>query len=192
MEFDDAEWQSVKGGAMGNHVGTTAYIRREVQIPSLEDYHVLNVRVKYTGGVAVYFNGRVVARFNLAEGFDASTEAQTVRAVPGDGGSDRGHKRVEIHDGFVEGWKVQLHSEEVGSGGGNQRCRKDDAVIHGRIVSAGGRGGRRGGSTAHVVAEHLLPVHVGDDAVAIVEAHLVGRHSVNAREGLAEVLRTSR
>ena len=78
MEFDDSEWESVKGGAMGNHVGTTAYIRHEVQIPSLEDYHVLNVRVKYAGGVAVYFNGRLVARFNLAEGFDASTEAQTV------------------------------------------------------------------------------------------------------------------
>ena len=78
VEFDDSEWQSVKAAAMGNHVGTTAYIRREVQIPSLEDYHVLNVRVKYAGGVAVYFNGRLVARFNLAEGFDASTEAQTV------------------------------------------------------------------------------------------------------------------
>ena len=80
MEFDDAEWQSVKGGAMGNHVGTTAYIRREVTVPSLEDYSVLNVRVKYAGGVAVYFNGRLVARFNLAEGFDASTEAQTSRS----------------------------------------------------------------------------------------------------------------
>ena len=78
VEFDDAEWESVKAAAMGNHVGTTAYIRHEVQIPSLEDYHVLNVRVKYAGGVAVYFNGRLVARFNLAEGFDASTEAQTV------------------------------------------------------------------------------------------------------------------
>ena len=75
MEFDDSEWQSVKAAAMGNHVGTTAYIRREVQIPSLEDYHVLNVRVKYTGGLAVYFNGRKVARFNLAESFDASLEA---------------------------------------------------------------------------------------------------------------------
>ncbi|KAM7453318.1 hypothetical protein BLSTO_05937 [Blastocystis sp. subtype 1] len=71
-------WQSVKASAMGNHVGTTAYIRREVQIPSLEDYHVLNVRVKYVGGIAAYFNGRLVARFNLAEGFDANTEAQTV------------------------------------------------------------------------------------------------------------------
>ncbi|KAK8817244.1 hypothetical protein WA556_003140 [Blastocystis sp. ATCC 50177/Nand II] len=47
VEFDDSEWQSVKAAAMGNHVGTTAYIRREVQIPSLDDYSVLNVRVKY-------------------------------------------------------------------------------------------------------------------------------------------------
>ena len=44
-------------------------------IPSLEDYAVLNVRVKYAGGVAAYFNGRLVVRFNLAESFDASTEA---------------------------------------------------------------------------------------------------------------------
>ena len=78
MEFDDAEWQSVKAAAMGNHVGTTAYIRREVQIPSLEDYHVLNVRVKYAGGVAAYFNGRTVARFNLADPFTAATEATTM------------------------------------------------------------------------------------------------------------------
>ena len=78
MEFDDAEWQSVKAAAMGNHVGTTAYIRREVQIPSLEDYHVLNVRVKYIGGIAAYFNGELVARFNLEDSFDASTEATTV------------------------------------------------------------------------------------------------------------------
>ncbi|OAO15326.1 hypothetical protein AV274_2967 [Blastocystis sp. ATCC 50177/Nand II] len=61
--------------AMGNHVGTTAYIRREVTVPSLEDYHVLNVRVKYTGGVVVYFNGRLVARFNLEENFVADSEA---------------------------------------------------------------------------------------------------------------------
>ena len=78
MEFDDSEWQSVKGGAMGNHVGTTAYIRHEVTVPSLEDYHVLNVRVKYTGGLAVYFNGQLVARFNLEDEFDKSTEATTV------------------------------------------------------------------------------------------------------------------
>ena len=40
----------------------TVYIRRDVNIPSLEDYHVLNSRMKYTGGVVVYFNGNTVAR----------------------------------------------------------------------------------------------------------------------------------
>ena len=49
--------------------------RHEVSIPSLEDDSVLNVRVKYAGGVAAYFNGRLVVRFNLAASFDASTEA---------------------------------------------------------------------------------------------------------------------
>ena len=46
-----------------------------MSIPSLEDDSVLNVRVKCACGVAVYFNGRLVVRFNLAESFDASTEA---------------------------------------------------------------------------------------------------------------------
>ena len=78
VEFDDAAWQTVKAADMGNHVGTTAYIRHEVSIPALEDYHVLNVRVKYTGGLAVYFNGQLVARFNLEDSFDASSEATTV------------------------------------------------------------------------------------------------------------------
>ncbi|KAM7453673.1 hypothetical protein BLSTO_05578 [Blastocystis sp. subtype 1] len=78
IDFDDSAWMSTKAAAMGSHVGTTAYIRHEVQIPSLEDYHVLNVRVKYVGGVAAYFNGQLVARFNLEDSFDASTEATTV------------------------------------------------------------------------------------------------------------------
>ena len=78
IDFDDSAWSTVKAADMGDHMATTVYIRREVNIPNLEDYHVLNVRVKYVGGIAAYFNGRLVARFNLAEGFDASTEAQTV------------------------------------------------------------------------------------------------------------------
>ena len=77
VDFDDAQWSAVKAAAMGNHIGTTAYVRHEVTIPSLEDYHVLNVRVKYTGGVVAYFNGRIVARFNLDAAFDRSTEAIT-------------------------------------------------------------------------------------------------------------------
>ena len=76
--FDDGEWQMAKAAAMGNHMATTAYIRHVVQVPSLRDYHVLNVRVKYMGGLVVYFNGRLVARFNLEDAFDKSTEATTV------------------------------------------------------------------------------------------------------------------
>ena len=74
-EFDDAAWETKKAAELGNHVSTTAYIRHEVNVPSLDDYHVLNVRMKYAGGVVVYFNGVKVARFNLKEDFDASTEA---------------------------------------------------------------------------------------------------------------------
>ena len=74
-EFDDAAWETKKAAELGNHVSTTAYIRHEVNVPSLDDYHVLNVRMKYAGGVVVYFNGVKVARFNLKEDFDASSEA---------------------------------------------------------------------------------------------------------------------
>ena len=77
-DFDDAAWSSMKAAEMGNHMGTTAYVRHEVNIPSIDDYHVLNVRVKYTGGVVAYFNGNVVARFNLEENYDISTEATAV------------------------------------------------------------------------------------------------------------------
>ncbi|KAM7452916.1 hypothetical protein BLSTO_06343, partial [Blastocystis sp. subtype 1] len=78
VDFDDAAWMTAKAANMGNHMTTTVYVRHEVQIPSLEDYSVLNVRVKYTGGLAVYFNGNKVARFNLAEEFDENTEATSV------------------------------------------------------------------------------------------------------------------
>ena len=75
IDFDDAAWTVAKAAALGDHMSTTAYIRRDVNIPNLEDYHVLNVRVRYTGGVVVYFNGNTVARFNLEEEFDKNTEA---------------------------------------------------------------------------------------------------------------------
>ena len=78
VEFDDAGWETKKAAEFGNHVGTTAYVRREVTIPAIEDYHVLNVRMKYAGGVVAYFNGVKVARFNLEENYDASSEALMV------------------------------------------------------------------------------------------------------------------
>ena len=78
VNYDEAGWATKKAAELGNHMSTTAYVRHEVSIPSLEDYHVLNVRVKYTGGVVAYFNGRLVARFNLEDGFDALSEATAV------------------------------------------------------------------------------------------------------------------
>ena len=77
-DFDDSAWSSMKAADFGNHMGTTAYVRHEVNIPSIDDYYVLNVRVKYTGGIVAYFNGNVVARFNLEDNYDASTEALAV------------------------------------------------------------------------------------------------------------------
>ena len=76
--FDDAEWETKKAAELSNHMGTTAYVRHEVDIPAIEDYHVLNIRMKYAGGVVAYFNGMKVARFNLREDFDANTEAMAV------------------------------------------------------------------------------------------------------------------
>ena len=55
VSFDDAAWETKKAADFGNHVGTTAYVRHEVDIPAIEDYYVLNIRMKYAGGVVAYF-----------------------------------------------------------------------------------------------------------------------------------------
>ena len=75
VDFDDSAWSSVKANAIGTSTSITTYIRHDVNIPDINNYHVLNVRVKYAGGVAAYFNGRLVARFNLEDSFDSSTES---------------------------------------------------------------------------------------------------------------------
>ena len=46
-------------------------------IPSLADDSMLNVHVKCTGYVVMYFNG-CLARFNLEESFDTSWETMTL------------------------------------------------------------------------------------------------------------------
>ena len=75
IDCDDSAWVTKKAAEFGNHVTITAYLRREVTIPAIEDYHVLNVRMKYVGGIVAYFNGRRVARFNLNENFNEMTTA---------------------------------------------------------------------------------------------------------------------
>ena len=74
--FDDSTWTVVKAAAIGK-ADTTVYIRKSFSIPSLTDYHVLNVHCRYNGGIVAYFNGRLVARFNLPDNFDHNTEAPT-------------------------------------------------------------------------------------------------------------------
>ena len=75
VSFTPSNWATGKAATIGKNSYITAYVRREFTIPSLEDYSVLNVRVKYAGGIMVYFNGRKVARFNLADNFDKDTQS---------------------------------------------------------------------------------------------------------------------
>ena len=78
VEFDESGWESKKAAEIPNGELVTTYIRKSFQLTNVDDYQVLNVRVKYAGGVAVYFNGNSVARFNLIEDFDEETESMTI------------------------------------------------------------------------------------------------------------------
>lgn len=78
VSFDDSTWETKKASEVTSSEGVTAYFRKTFDIPNLEDYQVMNVRVKYLGGLAAYFNGNLVARFNLADSFNEETEAPTM------------------------------------------------------------------------------------------------------------------
>ena len=73
-DFDDVAWDVVKATEIGLVAPTTFYVRRSFEIPS-QDYHVLNIHAKFSGGMAGYYNGRLVARFNLPDTFNAETFA---------------------------------------------------------------------------------------------------------------------
>ena len=74
LDFDDSDWWPNQGVVLVYSM-TVAYIRKEVDIPDIDIYSVLNVRIKYNGGVAAYFNGNIVARFNLEENADSQSSA---------------------------------------------------------------------------------------------------------------------
>lgn len=76
IDFDDSGWQRMKASAIGTSQLTTVYIRRSFEIPDLHDYTLLNVRIRYTGGIVAYFNGQKVARFNLED--DASSSQSSI------------------------------------------------------------------------------------------------------------------
>ena len=75
LDYDDSAWQQSKASAFVSSGGITTYIRKQVDIPDISSYYVLNIRMKYAGGVAAYFNGRMVARFNLEEDFTDETQS---------------------------------------------------------------------------------------------------------------------
>lgn len=73
IDFDDSRWELIPASSIESHQ-ITSYMRTNI---TLTEYfsHVLNIAVKFTGGLAVYFNGHLVARFNLPESFDSQTYA---------------------------------------------------------------------------------------------------------------------
>ena len=75
VDFDDSDWTVSKASEIGTSEEITTYIRRDIMMVNITDYQVLNVRVKYAGGIVCYFNGRKVARFNLEEDFNAYSQS---------------------------------------------------------------------------------------------------------------------
>ena len=65
----------MKAAAIPDAISTTMYIRKSFQLTGIDDYQVLNVRMKYSGGVVVFFNGNKVGRFNRIDTFDTNTDS---------------------------------------------------------------------------------------------------------------------
>ena len=75
VDFDDSTWTVTKASQIGMSEAITVYIRHDITLDDANNYHVLNIRAKYVGGLVAYFNGRKFARFNLEDGFNADTES---------------------------------------------------------------------------------------------------------------------
>ena len=76
VDFDDSGWQRMKASEIGTSELVTVYTRRSFEIPNLSEYTLLNVCVRYVGGIVAYFNGQKVARFNLED--DASSSQPSI------------------------------------------------------------------------------------------------------------------
>ena len=75
ITYSGSEFVSMKASAIGSSNYVTTYIRKNFDLPDLTDYQVLNVRVRYNGGIVAYFNGKKVARFNLADDYTYTSTA---------------------------------------------------------------------------------------------------------------------
>lgn len=75
VAFDDSQWFVGKAANLNVTELGPLYIRKTFTIPNLDDYQVLNVRAFFLDGLAVYFNGKLVALFNMPSPFDSATPA---------------------------------------------------------------------------------------------------------------------
>ena len=78
LSFDDSTWEETILSNLGSASTITLYCRKHFTIPSFSNYHVLNIRVYFTGGFIGYLNGQKVARMNLPETVDITTVAPIV------------------------------------------------------------------------------------------------------------------
>ena len=111
---------------------------------------------------------------------------RVARAV-GHSGRQKRHEGVEVH--IVRGGgEVKLHSQHA-----LRRLHllagTDKATETRLRVLTRRRRRIRNGALGHVVTVHFGAVQVRHDTVSVVETRLVGSHSRNTGEGLAEVLR---
>ena len=84
VAFDDSTWTTMKAAEIPITEQITTYIRKTFTITNIADYQVLNIRLKYTGGVAAYFNGNRVGLINMVEDFDDTTESIEVHDITKD------------------------------------------------------------------------------------------------------------
>ena len=65
VTFDDSAWLVTKVADIPSTQYPVTFIRKSFELTGIEDYTVINIRMKYASGVAVYLNGNRVARYNL-------------------------------------------------------------------------------------------------------------------------------
>lgn len=82
--LNDKDWRQSKGMEIGKMEDVTVYVRKVIELYGSNDYTVLNVKIKYQGGILGYFNGWLVAKFNLPEIVNSITESVSVHDINDD------------------------------------------------------------------------------------------------------------
>ena len=108
ISFDDSQWLVGRAASLNITEMGPLYVRKTFTIPNLDDYQVLNVRAFFFDGLAAYFNGKLVALFNMPDSFNPTTAALSSR----DATAPALFHILLHHDGAVSGRNViafELH-----------------------------------------------------------------------------------